>query len=130
MPNRPKVTAKFIVPVVIFEIGWGLKRGRIEGPADVHGWRNRVLSLGVREIGLSAEIARDLTQHGPCLPLVLQMVARVVGGFRGGGFRGLRGLDLRHPMPRDFVACIFGQLPERVLLSATYQSSRPRFEVL
>jgi PIN domain nuclease of toxin-antitoxin system len=43
--------------VVIFEIGWGLRRGRIEGPADVRAWRHRILSLGVREIGLSAEIA-------------------------------------------------------------------------
>jgi PIN domain nuclease of toxin-antitoxin system len=46
-----------IPTVVIFEIGWGLKRGRIEGPADIRAWRNRILSLGVREIGLSAEIA-------------------------------------------------------------------------
>jgi PIN domain nuclease of toxin-antitoxin system len=46
-----------IPTVVIFEIGWGLRRGRIEGPADVRAWRNRILSLGVREIGLSAEVA-------------------------------------------------------------------------
>ena len=46
-----------IPTVVIFEIGWELRRGRIEGPSDVRVWRNRILSLGVREIGLSAEIA-------------------------------------------------------------------------
>lgn len=46
-----------ISTVVLFEIGWGLRRGRIEGPADVRAWRSRILSLGVREVGLSAEIA-------------------------------------------------------------------------
>ena len=46
-----------IPTVVIFEIGWGLRRGRIEWPADVRAWRNRILSLGVREVGLSAEVA-------------------------------------------------------------------------
>ena len=46
-----------IPTVVIFEIGWGLRRGRIEGSADVRAWRNRILSLGVREVGLSAEVA-------------------------------------------------------------------------
>jgi PIN domain nuclease of toxin-antitoxin system len=46
-----------IPTVVLFEIGWGLRRGSIEGPADVRAWRNRILSLGVREVGLSAEIA-------------------------------------------------------------------------
>jgi PIN domain nuclease of toxin-antitoxin system len=46
-----------IPTVAIFEIGWGLRRGRIEGPADVRAWRNRILSLGVREVGLSAEVA-------------------------------------------------------------------------
>ena len=45
-----------IPTVVIFEIGWALKRGRIEGPANVRVWRNRILSLGIREIDLSAEI--------------------------------------------------------------------------
>jgi PIN domain nuclease of toxin-antitoxin system len=46
-----------IPTVVVFEIGWALKRGRIEGPANVRVWRNRILSLGIREIDLSAEIA-------------------------------------------------------------------------
>jgi len=42
--------------VVFFELGWGLRRGRIEGPTNIRAWRNRLLSLGVREIGLTAEI--------------------------------------------------------------------------
>lgn len=37
-------------------MGWGLKRGRIGGPANLRDWRHRILSLGAREIGLSAEI--------------------------------------------------------------------------
>jgi PIN domain nuclease of toxin-antitoxin system len=46
------------VPTVIFyEIGRALKRGRVEGSPSVRDWRVRVLSLGVREIPLSAEIA-------------------------------------------------------------------------
>lgn len=38
-------------------MGWALKRGRIEGAAIVRDWRDRILSLGVHEIGLSADIA-------------------------------------------------------------------------
>jgi PIN domain nuclease of toxin-antitoxin system len=34
-----------------------LLRGRVEGPPDVRDWRSRLLTLGVREIALSAEIA-------------------------------------------------------------------------
>jgi PIN domain nuclease of toxin-antitoxin system len=32
-------------------------RGRVEGPPSVRDWRARILSLGVHEIPLSAEIA-------------------------------------------------------------------------
>jgi len=46
-----------IPTVVVFELGWAMARDRIEGPANLRDWRNRLLSLGVREIGLSAEIA-------------------------------------------------------------------------
>ena len=47
-----------IVPTVVFyEIGRALKRGRVEGPSNVFAWRRQILMLGVREIGLSAEIA-------------------------------------------------------------------------
>ena len=41
----------------MFELGWAMARDRIEGPANLRDWRNRLQSLGVREIGLSAEIA-------------------------------------------------------------------------
>jgi PIN domain nuclease of toxin-antitoxin system len=32
-------------------------RGRVEGPPSVRDWRARILSLGLREVPLSAEIA-------------------------------------------------------------------------
>jgi PIN domain nuclease of toxin-antitoxin system len=67
--------------VVIFEIGWGLRRGRIEGPANVRAWRNRLLSLGVREIGLSAEIAMTAVEledlHGDPLDRIVVATALV-----------------------------------------------------
>jgi PIN domain nuclease of toxin-antitoxin system len=34
-----------------------MKRGRIAGPANLRDWRSRILSLGAREVGLSAGIA-------------------------------------------------------------------------
>ena len=34
-----------------------MKRGRIAGPANLRDWRGRILSLGAREVGLSAGIA-------------------------------------------------------------------------
>jgi len=34
-----------------------LKRGRIRRPANVRDWRARILSLGVREVALTAEVA-------------------------------------------------------------------------
>lgn len=43
--------------VVFYEAGRLLKRGRVTGPSTVREWRVRLLSLGVREIALSAEIA-------------------------------------------------------------------------
>ena len=46
-----------IPTIVVFELGWGLRRGRIAGPANLRDWRHRILSLGAREVGLSAEIA-------------------------------------------------------------------------
>jgi PIN domain nuclease of toxin-antitoxin system len=46
------------VPTAIFfELGWGVRGGRIEGPESVRKWRDRLLTMGVREIALSAEIA-------------------------------------------------------------------------
>jgi PIN domain nuclease of toxin-antitoxin system len=46
-----------IPAIVVFELGWLLKQGRIEGPANLRDWRNRLLAIGAREIALSAEIA-------------------------------------------------------------------------
>lgn len=43
--------------VVFFELGWALKRGRAEGPSNIREWRIKLLSLGLREISLSAEMA-------------------------------------------------------------------------
>src|SRR5262245_21885797 len=49
---------ELVIPaIVVFELGWVLKRGRIKGPANLRDWRNRLVSLGAREIGLSSEIA-------------------------------------------------------------------------
>lgn len=46
------------VPTVAFlELGWALKRGRIVGPPSIREWRQNLLSMGVREIELSADIA-------------------------------------------------------------------------
>ena len=48
--------------VVFFELSWALRRGRLEGPADIRGWRINLLALGLREIALSAEIALRATE--------------------------------------------------------------------
>jgi PIN domain nuclease of toxin-antitoxin system len=46
------------VPTIVFyEVGRALLRGRVDGPQSVRDWRARILSLGMREIPLSAEIA-------------------------------------------------------------------------
>jgi PIN domain nuclease of toxin-antitoxin system len=70
-----------IPTVVLFEMGWALKRGRIEGPANVRDWRNRLLSLGVRELGLSAEIAMRAMElddlHGDPLDRIIVATALV-----------------------------------------------------
>lgn len=56
--DRALAAGELAIPTIVFyEIGRGLKRGRIEGPASVVDWRARILSLGVREVALSAEIA-------------------------------------------------------------------------
>lgn len=70
-----------IPTVVLFEMGWALKRGHIEGPANVRDWRNRLLSLGVREVGLSAEIAMRAMEledlHGDPLDRIIVATALV-----------------------------------------------------
>src|SRR5215475_11626874 len=43
--------------VVFYEVSRALQRGRMSGPPSVFDWRIRILSLGVREIPVSAEIA-------------------------------------------------------------------------
>jgi len=42
---------------VFYELAGLLKRGRIRSRESVRDWRTRILSLGVREVPLSAEIA-------------------------------------------------------------------------
>ena len=50
--------SELAVPTIVFyEVGRALLRGRVEGPPSVRDWRARILSLGMREIPLSAEIA-------------------------------------------------------------------------
>ena len=70
-----------IPTVVVFEIGWGLRRGRIEGPRDVRTWRNRILSRGVREIDLSVEIAMQAVElddlHGDPFDRIIVATALV-----------------------------------------------------
>ena len=54
--------SELAVPTIAFyELGQMLKRGRIGGPASVRDWRARILSLGVREVSLTAEIAVQAT---------------------------------------------------------------------
>ena len=60
------------VPTIIFyEVGRALLRDRVEGPPSVRDWRARILSLGMREIPLSAEIAMraadlETLRRDPC----------------------------------------------------------------
>ena len=50
--------AELAVPTVaFFELGGLLRRGRLRSPLSVRDWRARILSLGVREVPLSAEMA-------------------------------------------------------------------------
>ncbi len=50
--------SELTVPTVVFyEAGRLLKRGRVSGPSSIQEWRRLLLSLGVREIVLNAEIA-------------------------------------------------------------------------
>jgi PIN domain nuclease of toxin-antitoxin system len=54
-----------VIPTIVFyEIGRGLRRGRIEGPGNVRDWRARILSMGVREVPLSADIATRASDLG------------------------------------------------------------------
>jgi PIN domain nuclease of toxin-antitoxin system len=68
-----------IPTIVVFELGWGLKRGRIAGPANLRDWRNRILSLGAREVGLSAGIAMGAVElegmHGDPIDRIIVATA-------------------------------------------------------
>ena len=46
-----------IPTLVYYELSEGLKRRRIGGVSSVREWRDRILSLGVREVELTAQIA-------------------------------------------------------------------------
>jgi PIN domain nuclease of toxin-antitoxin system len=58
-----------------------MARGRIEGPANLRDWRNRIRSLGVREISLSAEIAMEAVElegmHGDPIDRIIVATALV-----------------------------------------------------
>ncbi|MBX9946279.1 MAG: type II toxin-antitoxin system VapC family toxin [Reyranella sp.] len=64
-----------IPSIVFYEAGRLLKRGRVAGPSSVREWRLRLLSLGVREIALSAEIAMRASEfddlHGDPLDRII-----------------------------------------------------------
>ena len=72
--------AELAIPtIVVFELGWAMSRGRIEGPANLRDWRNRIQSMGVREIGLSAEIAMGAVElegmHGDPIDRIIVATA-------------------------------------------------------
>jgi PIN domain nuclease of toxin-antitoxin system len=46
-----------IPTLVYYELSEVLKRRRIAGASSVREWRNRILSLGIREVELTAEVA-------------------------------------------------------------------------
>ncbi|MBS0526997.1 MAG: type II toxin-antitoxin system VapC family toxin [Proteobacteria bacterium] len=49
---------ELIVPTAVFyEVGRAVMRDRLAALADVREWRRHILALGVREVGLSAEVA-------------------------------------------------------------------------
>ena len=74
--------SELAVPSIVFyEAGRLLKRGRVSGPPTVWEWRIRLLSLGVREIPVSSEIAMraaDLDDlHGDPLDRIILATALV-----------------------------------------------------
>jgi len=46
-----------ISTLAYYEVSEALKRRRLRGPSSVREWRHRVLSLGIKELDLTAEIA-------------------------------------------------------------------------
>jgi PIN domain nuclease of toxin-antitoxin system len=67
--------------VTFFELNWALGRGRVEGPSDIRGWRRDLLTLGLREIALSAEIALKAAEldnlHGDLFDRIIVATALV-----------------------------------------------------
>lgn len=67
--------------VAFFELGWALRRGRIEGPSNIRDWRNRILSMGVREVGMSADVALQAVDledmHGDPFDRIIVATAQV-----------------------------------------------------
>jgi PIN domain nuclease of toxin-antitoxin system len=95
-----------IPAIVVFELGWLLKQGRIGGPTNLRDWRNRLVIMGAREIGLSAEIAMAAVEfeglHGDPIDRIIVATAvahdavlltadRAILGWSG----GLRRQDAR-----------------------------------
>jgi PIN domain nuclease of toxin-antitoxin system len=68
-----------IPTIVVFELGWSMKRGRIAGPTNLRDWRNRILSLGAREVGLSAQFAMGAVElegmHGDPIDRIIVATA-------------------------------------------------------
>ena len=56
-----------------------MKRGRIAGPANLRDWRNRIVSLGAREVGMSAQIAMGAVElegmHGDPIDRIIVATA-------------------------------------------------------
>jgi PIN domain nuclease of toxin-antitoxin system len=67
--------------VAFYEAGRLLRRGRVEGPSTLRGWRVQLLSLGVREILVSPEIAMLAAElddlHGDPLDRIIVATALV-----------------------------------------------------
>ena len=70
-----------ISSIVFYEAGRLLKRGRVAGPSSAREWRVRLLSLGVREVPLSTEIAMLAAElddlHGDPLDRIIVATALV-----------------------------------------------------
>ena len=67
--------------IAFYELGRLLKRGKVVGPPAIRDWRLRLLSMGVREIPLSAEIAMEAANledmHGDPLDRIIVATALV-----------------------------------------------------
>lgn len=78
--------AELAIPsAAYYEIGWMLKRGRIRGPATIRDWRGHLLALGVREIGMSVEVAMRASEldelHGDPFDRIIVATALVEGAI-------------------------------------------------